>query len=93
VAPDNDSHNGFVACAWEAEEGGRRAVVVVNYQGSRGQCYLRLPFADLADRAWRLTDRTGNEAYERDGNTLVDPGLYIDLPAWGYNLFEIGGPP
>ena len=31
----------------------------------------------------------GSETYERDGSALMDPGLYIDIKAWGYNLFRL----
>jgi hypothetical protein len=27
--------------------------------------------------------------YERDGNDLDRRGLYLDLPAWGYHVFEV----
>lgn len=49
--------------------------------------------ADLARRRVRLTDMLGSEVYERDGSALLDPGLYVDLGAWGYNVFKIGEVP
>jgi hypothetical protein len=27
--------------------------------------------------------------YDRDGNDLVLKGLYVDMPAWGYHVFEV----
>jgi hypothetical protein len=27
--------------------------------------------------------------YQRDGNELADRGLYLDLPAWGYHVFDV----
>jgi hypothetical protein len=27
--------------------------------------------------------------YERDGDDLARRGLYLDLPAWGYHVFEV----
>ena len=27
--------------------------------------------------------------YERDGEGLTGPGLYLDMPAWGHHLFEL----
>lgn len=82
----------FIAFAWQSDDG-ERALVVVNYEDSQGQCHLRLPFADLARRRVRLTDMLGSEVYERDGSALLDPGLYVDLGAWGYNVFKIGEVP
>jgi len=86
--PDNPTAEDFIAFAWsDGEE--VRYVVVVNYAGHRGQCYLKLPFPALRGRRLRLVDEMGIEVYERDGSGLIDPGLYIDLPAWHYNVFRV----
>jgi hypothetical protein len=31
----------------------------------------------------------GSEVYDRDGTGLVEPGLFIDLGAWRYNVFRL----
>jgi len=31
----------------------------------------------------------GEAAYDRDGESLLSPGLYLDIPGWGFHLFEI----
>jgi hypothetical protein len=31
----------------------------------------------------------GSEVYVRDGNGLIDPGLFIDLGAWRCNVFRL----
>jgi Alpha amylase, catalytic domain len=84
----NPTSQDFIAYAWRAPDDGSY-VVVVNYSDHQGQCYLRLPFATLADKSIRLVDEMGSETYDRDGRTLIDPGLYVDLKAWGYNLFRL----
>ena len=28
--------------------------------------------------------------YERNGCELLSKGMYLDLPAWGYHVFEVG---
>jgi hypothetical protein len=28
--------------------------------------------------------------YDRDGNDLLSRGLFLDMPAWGYHVFEVG---
>jgi hypothetical protein len=77
----------FVGFAWESPLA--RLVGVVNYGEVQGQTYLRLPFADLNEGVWRLKDLFGSVVYERDGWDLAGRGLYLDLPAWGYHLFEL----
>jgi len=62
---------------------------VVNYSDHQGQCYLRLPFPELAGARVRLMDEMGSEVYERAGDDLVGTGLYIDLREWRYNLFRL----
>ena len=37
----------------------------------------------------RLKDLTGPAVYDRDGNSLVSQGLYLDLPPWGYHVFGV----
>jgi hypothetical protein len=78
----------FISYAWHSPDGGR-SVVVVNCSDHQGQCHLRLPFAGLAGVQFRLVDMMGSEIYDRDGTGLVDPGLYIDLGAWRYNVFRL----
>ena len=84
----NPSWQDFVAYAWQAPEGGR-SVVVVNYSDHQAQCRLRLPFTGLAGVPFRLADMMGSEIYQRDGDALTDPGLYIDLGAWRFNVFSL----
>jgi glycosidase len=83
----NGSSDAFVACAWQGEES-ERLVVVVNYAPHQSQCYVRLPFDDLAGRAWKLADLTGEAAYDRDGDDLNARGLYLDLRPWQYHVFS-----
>jgi hypothetical protein len=84
--PDNPSFLNVVAWCWRA--GTERHVLVVNLSGSRSQARVRLPWEDLAGRVWRLTDAFSGEVYERDGNAMRDPGLYVDLDAWGFHCLQ-----
>ena len=61
----------------------------MNYAANQGQCYVRLPFADLSGRTVQLKDLTGPASYDRDGGDLASRGLYLDLPPWGYHVFEM----
>jgi hypothetical protein len=84
----NGSSEAFVAFAWEAAAG-RRLLAAVNYGESQAQCYVRLPFPDLAGRAVELRDRLGPAAYRRHGDPLLASGLYLDLPPWGVHVFDV----
>jgi hypothetical protein len=78
----------FMAWSWEGG-GGQRLLVVANYAGNQSQCYVRLPFPDLAGRPVRLEDLMSPARYDREGSDLVSRGLYLDLPPWGYHAFRI----
>jgi glycosidase len=78
----------FIAYAWNGEDG-QRLLVVVNYADHQSQSYVRLPFHDLAGRTIRLQDLMGPASYDRDGNDLMERGLYVDMAAYGYHVFEL----
>ncbi len=84
----NESNDAFIAFAWSGP-GELRRLVAVNYAAHQSQCYVNLPWGDLAGRTWRLADRLSQAVYDRDGADLSARGLYLDMPAWGYHIFEI----
>jgi hypothetical protein len=78
----------FIVWSWTREDC-PPLLVAINYAANQSQCYVRWPFADLVDRTVRLADLTSPAVYDREGSDLVRRGLYLDLPPWGYNVFEI----
>jgi hypothetical protein len=84
----NASQEDFIAFAWSGP-GELRHLVAVNYASHQSQCYVSLPWADLAGRTWRFQDQLGNAVYDRNGNDLSNLGLYLDLPPWGYHVFAV----
>jgi hypothetical protein len=43
----------------------------------------------MSQKIYRLRDLLSEAVYERDGDNLLDGGLYLDLLPWGYHLFEL----
>ena len=84
----NGSHEAFVAFSWSGP-GDVRRLVVVNYAGHASQCYLDLPWNDLAGRNWQLQDWLGPANYHRQGDDLSASGLYLDMAPWGYHAFAV----
>jgi Alpha amylase, catalytic domain len=78
----------FIAFAWQGQDG-KRAIITVNYAPNQSQCYVVLPWSDLSDRMYQLQDLIGTESYDRRGEDLLSTGLYLELPAWGYHVFEL----
>lgn len=83
----NWTWDSFLAFGWQGSAP-ERLLAVVNFAPNQSQCYVRLPFPDLGGKAIRLQDRLGTALYERDGNALCQSGLYLDLPPWGFHVFE-----
>jgi len=88
----NGSYDSFIAFGWRGADG-EKMVVVVNYKPHSSQCYLPLPFTDLNGESWRLKDLLGEASYDRNGNDLHVGGLYLDIPAWHYHVFEMNKVP
>ncbi len=84
----NGSWDSFVAFAWE-EHKGRRAILAINYSPHQSQCYVRLPFSGISDKSIEFRDLMSLNVYLRNGNELLSRGLYLDLPPWGYHVFEV----
>jgi hypothetical protein len=81
----------FIAYSWSGKEG-ERCLAAVNYSDHQSQCYVVMPWADLSGQVWQLCDRMGTVIYRRSGNSLTEEGLYLDLPAWGYHVFDLHSP-
>jgi hypothetical protein len=78
----------FIAWSWQTRDG-QRWLIAVNYAGHQSQCFVRLPFEGIGGRTIRLEDLMSAASYERHGDDLVARGLYLDMPAWGYHVFEL----
>jgi hypothetical protein len=84
----NASNEAFITFSWSGP-GTLRRLVAVNYSDRQSQCYVRLPWEDLAGRTWKLHDRLGAAVYARSGDDLSGQGLYLDMPAWGVHGFAV----
>jgi hypothetical protein len=84
----NPTWDAFLAFGWQTEAG-PPLLAAVNFGPTRGQCYVELPLPGLRGRNVLLRDLLGPARYERGGDDLLDRGLYLDLPAWGYHLFQM----
>ncbi|MDX2242816.1 MAG: alpha-amylase family glycosyl hydrolase [Leptolyngbyaceae cyanobacterium bins.302] len=86
---DNWSSDHFISFCWRGKDG-KRLLVIVNYADDDSQCYLKIPGAgDLAGKEYQLKDLMGAAVYDRPGDLFLSRGVYFDLPAWGYHVFEM----
>jgi glycosidase len=84
----NDSWDSFIPHSWQGS-GGERMLVVVNYAPFSSQCYLRLPFPEIQNSSVRLKDLLSTASYTREGDELIERGLYLDMGPWSYHIFTL----
>ena len=80
--PDNTSGDNLIAWSWTpgAGAGGvSRHVVVANLAQAPAQAQIPLPWPDLPGHRWSLLDLLSREDFNRDGDQLAGPGLYVDM--------------
>lgn len=90
-APAWDGNRTFdciIGFAWRGASG-RRLLIAVNYAANRSQCRVRLPFEEMRGCKVRLQDRMSPAAYDREGEELIERGLYLDLAPWGGHVFDV----
>jgi hypothetical protein len=82
--PDNPGWQNVLAWCWHEDE--KCQLIVVNYSETNAQALVQLPWDAFRGKTWRMTDLFTNIEYERDGDEMVNNGLYIELPPWGYHF-------
>ena len=84
----NGSVDAFIVFAWE-DDSGDRMLVAVNYAPHQSQCFVRIPFSDIADSWWQLRDLLSDACHDRGGWDLHTRGLYLDMRPWQYHAFSV----
>ena len=87
----NPTRGTFLAFA--REQAGRLLLVAVNYGPTPGQCFVPVPSADPAGPRLRFRDTMAPVFYDREAGDVAARGLYLDLPGWGYHVFEVAPAP
>jgi hypothetical protein len=85
--PNNQSCRHLVAWSWDGDD--HRHVVVVNLSEQPAQGQIPLPWVDVPGRSWRLTDHLRDSVFDRDGDELANPGLFVDLAPWQCHLLAM----
>ena len=78
----------IIAHRWQRQHYSVR-LIAVNLGDCHAQGYVPLQLSGIAGRKILLRDRLSDETYERDGDSLLQPGLYVDLAPYQIHLFEV----
>jgi hypothetical protein len=86
--PDNPSYLHLIAWCWRGA--GERFLMVVNLSDWGAQARVQVPWEELKGRSWRLIDLFTGAVYGRNGEEMCQPGLFVELPPWGFHFFKLG---
>jgi glycosidase len=84
----NGSWKAVIASSWEGSHA-ERLLIAVNFAHHQSQCYVHLTFPEIKNRTVQLEDLLGSTSYTREGNDLLERGLYLDLKPWSYHVFNM----
>jgi hypothetical protein len=85
---DNSSFQNLVAWTWL--KGDDRYLIVTNLSDCTVQARIQIPWGDGRGETWRLRDAFSGAIYDREGDEMLGPGLYVELAPWNFNLFQCG---
>jgi Alpha amylase, catalytic domain len=84
--PDNPSYRNLVAWNWIHNDD--RCLIVVNLSGDAVQARVHVPWGDIREETWQLTDSLSGVSYDRAGNEIQAEGLYVELEPWGRHFLR-----
>jgi hypothetical protein len=85
--PDNPSYQNIVAWNWVKNE--TRYLIVVNLSDRTSQAQVRVPWPEIGGESLHVLDMLSDAWYERAGDEMRGPGLYVELGPWSYHLFRV----
>ena len=83
----NETWDSFIVFFWQ-DENGNKSMVTVNYAPHASQCFVEMP-APLEVPSIRFADMMSSAVYDRNASDLNSRGHYLDLPPWGFHVFEM----
>ncbi|MFH9022084.1 hypothetical protein ACH4KS_27425 [Streptomyces rimosus] len=85
--PDNDSARNVLTWCWAGPAG--RFLTAVNLSEHAAQGRIRLPWREPETGSWQLAELLTGARYDRDGDELTGPGLFVDLEPWATHVLAL----
>jgi hypothetical protein len=85
--PDNSSNRNIVSWLWASEAS--RLLVAVNLSEQRSQCRIAIPEHDTTEPTVQMIDVLNGEVFVRSWPELINSGLFVDLPPWGFHILKL----
>lgn len=83
----NPTVSQFLSFGW-SEPGKPALLVAVNYGQAQGQCFVPIPRLESPGPAIVFQDLMSEARYERPRDDVEARGLFLDLPPWGFHVFQ-----
>jgi hypothetical protein len=84
---ENQSYLDILSWCWV--KGEERYLIVVNFSEGTAQARVHVPWDELRGRTWRLNDALSGETYDRSGDEMRGPGLYVELGPWKFHFLRL----
>src|SRR5271165_2001990 len=84
--PDNPSFQNIVAWSWA--QGDDRRLILINLSNCAAQACIQVPWEELREQTWHLADALTDANYDRVGDDMLSPGLYVELAPWECHFFQ-----
>jgi len=85
---DNGTQDNLIAYGWKA--GDERRLAVINMSGAQSQGHVQMgAWPEVGQSNWRMQDAMNGDDYIRDGGTMAQVGLYVDLKPYQSHLFHM----
>lgn len=85
---DNQSNQRLIVSRYDAGSHGQ-AVIAVNFGATQAQCRVPLQLRGVEGRTVELTDALSEERFIRDGDELIQRGLYLDMAPWQAAIYWV----
>jgi Alpha amylase, catalytic domain len=83
---DNVSCLNLVAWSWLG--GDERYLIIVNLSDYPAQSQVKVSCVDSGGGEWHLLDMMSGATYQRAGDEMRSPGLYVELAPWNFYFFD-----
>jgi hypothetical protein len=83
---DNSSFENLLAWSWV--KGTDRRLIVINLSDTSAEAHVRVPWEEVRGATAHLVDELSQATYDRAGNDMLSPGLYVQLGPWGCHFLK-----
>ena len=84
--PDNPTYLNLVAWCWSDDKD--QYLIVVNLSDQAAQAQVQVRWPNAGGKKWRLIDVLSGATFDRDGDEMLSPGLYVDLGSWSCHFLQ-----